>query len=70
VNTAYFYKRKGLQVFANDIMCYPNHIARAIIENNSVTLSDKDVEMLLANNPKAKNFIVDTFYGTTIPSPY
>jgi adenine-specific DNA-methyltransferase len=69
VNVAYFYKRKGLQVFANDIMHYPYHIARAIIENNSVTLSDEDMEMLLSPNPKAKSFIVDTFYGYYYTKP-
>ena len=45
-NVAYFYKRKGLQVFANDLLKYPYHIARAIIENNTTTLSDEDVEKL------------------------
>ncbi len=68
-NVAYFYKRKGLQVFANDLMKYPYHIARAVVENNTVTLSDEDVEMLLADNPKAKSFIVDTFYGYYYTKP-
>ena len=50
-------------------MSYPYHIARAVIENNSVTLSDKDVEMLLSPNPKAKGFIVDTFHGYYYTKP-
>ncbi|MBI5789192.1 MAG: DNA adenine methylase [Candidatus Schekmanbacteria bacterium] len=68
-NVGYYFKRKGLQVFANDLMKYPYHIARAVVENNTVTLSDEDVEMLLASNPKAKSFIVDTFHGYYFTKP-
>jgi len=62
-NVAYFYKRKGLRVIANDILDYPYHIARAVVENSSVTLSDAEIEALLEPNPQAKDFIVRTFHG-------
>ncbi|MDP8228177.1 MAG: DNA adenine methylase, partial [Candidatus Electryoneaceae bacterium] len=62
-NVAYFYKRKGMRVVTNDLLDYPYHIARAVIENSSVTLSDEEIEALLVPNPKAKDFIVRTFHG-------
>lgn len=62
-NVAYFYKQKGLKVVANDKLAYPHHIARAVIENSTETLTDADVELLLAENPKARTFIVDEFHG-------
>ena len=36
----YIYKQKGLRVVCNDRLRYCYHTARAIIENNSVTLSE------------------------------
>ena len=62
-NVAYYYKKKGLKVIANDLLKYPYHIARAVVENSSVTLSDDDIEMLLAENKNAGDFIVKNFHG-------
>jgi len=62
-NVAYFYKRKGLRVTTNDIMRYPYHIARAVIENNTETISDEELEALIKKNPDAGSFTADTFYG-------
>jgi len=39
VVVGYMYKQKGLRVICNDRLKYCYHIARAIIVNNSVTLS-------------------------------
>jgi hypothetical protein len=47
---AYMYKTKGLQVIANDRLRYCHHAARAIIENNSVRLSEDEIEALMADN--------------------
>ncbi|MFQ5754274.1 MAG: DNA adenine methylase, partial [bacterium] len=44
---SYMYKRKGLKVYTNDILKYSYHISRAIIENNSVKLSDDEIEKLI-----------------------
>lgn len=68
-NVAYFYKRKGLQVTTNDIMAYPYHIARAVIENNSETITGEELAALLEKNPEAGTFIADTFYGYYYTKP-
>lgn len=60
---AYMYKSKGLRVFANDRLRFSHHAARAIIENSSTRLSEGEIEKLLADNPKAKTFVQDTFKG-------
>ena len=68
-NVAYHFKRKGLTVIANDLLRFPYHLARAVIENSSETLSDEDVEMLLAPNADAGAFIVDHFHGYYYTKP-
>ena len=60
---AYMYKTKGLQVIANDRLRYCHHAAKAIIENNSVRLSEDEIEVLLADNAKAGSFVQDNFKG-------
>ncbi len=57
------YKTKGLRVLANDRLRYCYHAARAIIENRNVRLTDDDLDMLLADNPKAGTFVRDNFKG-------
>ena len=68
-NVGYFYKLKGLRVVSNDILAYPYHIARAVVENSTVTISDDEIEALLQPNPKAGDFIVKTFYGYYYTKP-
>ncbi|MGV1100322.1 DNA adenine methylase [Thiovibrio sp. JS02] len=60
---AYMYKTKGLQVIANDRLRYCHHASKAIIENNSVRLSEDEIEALLADNAKAGSFVQDNFKG-------
>ena len=60
---AYMYTTKGLQVIANDRLRYCHHAAKAIIENNSVRLSEDEIEALLADNAKAGSFVQDNFKG-------
>ncbi len=60
---AYMYKTKGLRVLVNDRLRYCYHAARAIIENRNVRLTDDDLEMLLADNPKVGTFVRDKFKG-------
>lgn len=60
---AYMYKTNGLQVIANDRLRYCHHAAKAIIENNSVRLSEDEIEALLADNAKAGSFVQDNFKG-------
>ncbi len=59
----YMYKAKGLRVVTNDRLRYCYHIARAIIENNSITVSEKEIDALLKSNSKAGDFVQNTFRG-------
>ena len=68
-NVGYFYKKKGLRVVSNDKLHYPHHIARALIENHSTTLSDEDIESIFADPPHAGSFCVDHFYGYYFTKP-
>lgn len=68
-NVGYFYKRKGLRVVANDKLDYPGAIARALIENNSVTLSDEEIESIFADNAEAGDFCEKNFYGYYYTKP-
>jgi adenine-specific DNA-methyltransferase len=68
-NVAYYFKRKGLRVTTNDIMRYPYHIARAVIENNTETISDEELEALTEKNSGAGTFTADTFYGYYYTKP-
>jgi len=68
-NVAYHFKRKGMKVIANDLLRFPYHLARAVIENSSEKLTDEDVEKILAPNPDAGTFIVDQFYGYYYTKP-
>jgi len=68
-NVAYFFKQKGFKVITNDILDYPTHIAKAVIENSSVTLSDEDVESLLKENTSAGDFAFKNFHGYYYTKP-
>jgi len=59
----YMYKIHGLGVHASDRLAYCHHIARAIVENDSTTLSDEEIDSLVADNPKAKDFVRKHFKG-------
>ena len=62
-NVAYHLKRKGLKVIATDLLLFPYHVARAVVENSHETLSDEDIERIFAPNANAGSFIVDNFDG-------
>ena len=68
-NVAYYYKRKGLKVFANDLLKFPYHLARAVIENSKETLSAEDVEKIFEPNAQAGTFCVDHFHGYYFTKP-
>ena len=68
-NVAYYYKRKGLKVYANDLLSFPYHLARAVIENSKETLSADEVEALFEPNPQAGTFCVDHFHGYYFTKP-
>jgi len=58
---SYLFKTKGKRVFSNDFLHFSYHIANALIENSSTTLSDDEISWLVRENPKAGTFIQDTF---------
>jgi len=68
-NVAYHFKRQGLKVVANDLLRYPYHLARAVVENSHETLTDEDIERILASNADAGDFIVRTFHGYYYSKP-
>jgi len=68
-NVAYHFKRKGFKVIANDLLRFPYHLARAVVENSHEKLTEEDVEGILAPNPDAGTFIVDHFHGYYYTKP-
>jgi len=60
---AYALKKSGHRVIANDRLRYCHHIARAIIENDTVRLTDDEIDALIADNPHADTFVQDHFDG-------
>ena len=58
---SYMFKSAGKQVFANDYMFMCETAAIALIENNSVTLEDSEINALLRESPCADNFVQKTF---------
>src|SRR5260221_5234554 len=46
-SVAFLFKQLGLQTITNDFLSFNHQIGLALIENNDVTLSQKDVDLLL-----------------------
>lgn len=64
-SVSYMAKVKGLQVYTNDILKINYCIAKALIENQSETLDEKDVEIIFKGTPFAgfmTNNYSDKFY--------
>lgn len=57
----YALKQTGVQVYSNDFLTFCFHIARATVENNSVRLSNDDIEKLVLPNSEAQTFVQDTY---------
>jgi DNA adenine methylase len=60
---SYLFKSLGKTVLSNDYMGMCHQFTKAFIENNSVKLSDKDVEKLLKHNKQSDKFVQKTFKG-------
>lgn len=54
--TAYGFKQAGYQVYMNDILYYSRNIQLGLVKNNSVRLSDDDIEMIL-NSKQKKGYL-------------
>jgi len=59
---SYMFKTQGKQVLSNDYMAFSACFAKALIENNSTTLSEKDIENLFSET-ETDNFVKETFSG-------
>ena len=59
----YMFKAHGKQVFCNDYMAMSATFAKAMIENNTATLSEKEVEKLLLPAMENDHFVASTFAG-------
>lgn len=58
---AYMLKQMGARVYANDMLRFCYHTARATVENNSVILTKEDVASLLSKNKNAPSFIRENY---------
>lgn len=59
----YMMKAMGKEVVSNDYMAMSSTFARAMIENSTVTLDQRDIDSLFAPNPNGSTFVQDTFEG-------
>jgi len=57
----YMFKSQGKKVFSNDYMAMSSLFAQAMIENNSITLSETEVSNLLKPNDLVDQFVQLTF---------
>jgi adenine-specific DNA methylase len=60
------FKKNNYKVITNDILSYNSIIGKALIENNTIKLDEKDIDMLFCDNPDKEDFIerefTDLFY--------
>ena len=59
----YLFKTMGKQVFSNDYMAMSATLSKAMIENNSQKLTEKEIDRLFEPNPDACHFVQKTFPG-------
>ena len=59
----YMFKTMGKRVFSNDYMAMSAMYGKAIIENSTIKLSEREIDRLFAPNSKADSFVQDTFQG-------
>ena len=59
----YMFKTMGKKVFSNDYMAMSATYAKAMIENSSVHLTEREIDKLFKPNKKADTFVQDTFEG-------
>lgn len=59
----YMFKAQGKMVISNDYMAMSATFAKAMIENNNVTLSQQEAEALLVPTKESDHFVASTFKG-------
>lgn len=60
---SYMFKTQGKEVYSNDYMVMASTFTKALIENNVVTLTDKDISKLLNTRVEKDYFVSRTFKG-------
>lgn len=60
---SYMFKTLGKEVIANDYMAMSHYFTKAMVENNSVTLSKKELDDLFLYDPNESRFVRQTFNG-------
>lgn len=60
---SYMFKAQGLPVVSNDYMHFSATMAKATVENSSVTLDDDDLDRLLSSTNIGDAFVSETFGG-------
>lgn len=60
---SYLLKSQGFQVTSNDFLSFPSVIARATVQNSSVTLDPETVEAICGPPADDRDFIQSTFDG-------
>src|SRR5438094_8530593 len=58
---SYKFKSEGKAVISNDFLKYAYHTANALVANNTETLSESDISLLLEPNLNRQDFIQRTF---------
>lgn len=62
-SVSYLFKAMNKQVLTNDFLNLSATIAKALVENPGVVLSEENIELLLQYDPHHKRFIERTFSG-------
>ena len=62
-SVAYLLKQHGFEVITNDFLAFNHQIGKALIENNGITLSKLDIEVLFNENEDVSDYslISDTY---------
>lgn len=60
---AYLCKAMGKRVLTNDFLHFPHVLTKAVIENDTMRIAPELLEILLADDPSAPDFIRSTFDG-------
>ncbi|CAF1771773.1 Modification methylase DpnIIA [Bacillus subtilis] len=60
---SYMFKTQNKQVLSNDYMAFSSNITKALVENNHVTLTENDLEIILNETTPTDNFVSETFQG-------
>lgn len=60
---SYMFKAQGKRVISNDYMAFSAMFAKALVQNSSVTLTQRDIGKLLDKSTPSDHFVSDTFAG-------